>query len=274
MKKFLTYVGAALLIVVIAGGISLAKFFGFIMVEHDTEPPILPTDLGHPAVLVFSKAAGFVHEEALPAGKSMLNDIAERNGWGIFQTENGAVMSPQLLEKFDVVVWNNTSGTTLNEEQQRAFRNYLENGGGFVGIHAAGGDPWYSWTWYASDLIGAQFIGHTSSPHFQDADVLVLEPTDPIVAHLPVRWSIPEEEWYGFDSSVRGKGYTVLLTLDEETYNPNHAGMDGEHTNTWKREIGQGRMFYTAIGHRGATYDIPAFQEMIEKAIRWVGRFN
>ncbi|MEH6581339.1 MAG: ThuA domain-containing protein [Halioglobus sp.] len=273
MKKIFAWLGVVVAVLVVAGGIGVARFFGFILVDLDDTPPVIPIDLARPAVLVFSKANGFVHVDALPAGKTMLENIAAENGWGIFQTENGAVMAPELLEKFDVIVWNNTSGTTLSEQQQSAFKDYLEQGGGFVGIHAAGGDPWYSWKWYVNDLIGAQFIGHTMDPHFQDADVLVLESADPIVAHLPSRWRVPAEEWYGFDSSARDKGHTVLLALDEETYDPNNSGMEGEHPSTWKRDIGQGRMFYTAIGHQAATYDLPEFREMVEKAISWAGNF-
>ena len=273
LKKTLKYVGFALLILVIAGGIGAAKYFGFILVEYDKNPPVLPAELGRPAILVFAKAAGFVHVDALPAGHKLLEDIARDKGWSIFQTDNGAVMSPELLAQFDVVVWNNTSGTTLNGGQQSAFRGYIENGGGFVGIHAAGGDPWYNWKWYVNELIGAQFIGHTMDPHFQDADVLVLEPSDPIVAHLPARWRVPTEEWYGFDVSARQAGHTVLLALDEASYDPNNSGMQGEHPSTWKREIGQGRMFYTAIGHTAKTYDNSGFREMVKKAIVWAGKF-
>ena len=272
MRKFLLWGGGILLVLIIASGIGLAKFFGVIMVEYDETPPAIPEDLGSPAVLVFSKAAGFVHVDALPAGKALLEDIATRNGWGIFQAENGAVMAPEILARFDVVVWNNTSGTTLNEEQRDAFRSYIESGGGFVGIHAAGGDPWYSWKWYVNELIGTQFIGHTSDPQFQDADVLLVAPDDPIVSHLPERWTIPQEEWYGFDAGVRDKGFTVLLNLDENSYDPNNSGMEGEHPSTWRRDLGDGRAFYTAIGHQGVTYDIPEFRQMIENAVRWAGQ--
>ena len=47
----------------------------------------------------------------------------------------------QDLGKFKVVVWNNVSGDVLTEDQRAAFVSYLENGGGWVGIHASGGDP-------------------------------------------------------------------------------------------------------------------------------------
>ena len=38
-----------------------------------------------PAVLVLSKANGFVHVDALPAGEAMLRRIADKRGWDIFE---------------------------------------------------------------------------------------------------------------------------------------------------------------------------------------------
>ena len=169
------------------------------------------------------------------------------------------------------MVWNNTSGTTLTEQQQQAFSAYLEGGGGFVGIHAAGGDPWYQWKWYVQQLIGAQFVGHTMDPQFQDADVEVVDVDNPAVSHLPNPWRIPAEEWYAFDANPRDKGYKVLLALDESSYLPGAATMEIEHPITWQHGIGQGRAFYTAIGHQGATYAIPEFQRLIEEGIKWAG---
>ena len=50
--------------------------------------------------------------------------------------------------------------------------------------------------------------------------------------------------------------------------------MDGEHPIAWRHSIGDGRALYSAIGHQGATYDIPAYQQLIGNALRWAGRFN
>lgn len=272
VKKILLWGLGLLLVLILAAAIYVAKYFGFILAELDEVPPVLPDKLAQPAVLVFSKANGYVHEDALPAGKRVLEQIARKNGWGYFETQNGAVMSPELLSQFKVVVWNNTSGTTLDAEQQQAFKQYLESGGGFIGIHAAGGDPWYSWDWYVEELIGAQFIGHTMKPQFQDADIAIIDKANAAVAHLPSPWSIPMEEWYAFASNPRDKAYTILLALDETSYLPGDATMPGEHPITWQHEIGQGRAFYTAIGHQGATYEIPEFQQLLENAIKWAGQ--
>jgi type 1 glutamine amidotransferase len=34
------------------------------------------------------------------------------------------------------------------------------------------------------------------------------------------------------------------------------------------------RVLYSAIGHHGATYDIPEFQQLISNAITWAGRLS
>jgi type 1 glutamine amidotransferase len=243
---------------------------------YETVPPDIP-DYQRPAVLVLSKANGYIHVDAIPAGQAMLRRIADEHGWDIFLTDNAASHNSRDLAKFSVVIWNNVSGDVLTSEQRAAMKDWIEAGGGWVGLHASGGDFSYDWDWYVNTLIGAQFVGHTMNPQFQDADVLVAAPASAVTSHLPARWTVPNEEWYAFDSNVRDKGYEILLTLDEDSYitkGESFRGQDsmpGEHPIAWRHQLGQGRVLYSAIGHQGATYDIPQFQQLIANAIAWAG---
>lgn len=45
--------------------------------------------------------------------------------------------------------------------------------------------------------------------------------------------------------------------------------MPGEHPIAWRRQLGEGRILYSAIGHQGATYQIPEFQQFMANAISW-----
>jgi type 1 glutamine amidotransferase len=271
IKKILIWLVGVTILALLGGAVALSHFFGFILVQLDSKPPQLPADLARPAVLVFSKANGFVHTEALPAGEALFEDIGRENGWSVYTTENGAVMNAEQLSRFDVVVWNNTSGTTLSESQQSAFREWLEQGGGFVGVHAAGGDFWYAWEWYVRELLMAQFIGHTMDPQFQDAVVENADPGNSLTAHLPPRWLVAGEEWYAFEENPRQRGVTVLLTLDETSYDPNNATMQGEHPIAWYHRPGNGRAFYSAIGHTATTYELAGFRELLARATAWAG---
>jgi type 1 glutamine amidotransferase len=268
---------ALLLVLVLLAGLMYyaGRALGIIQFgPYEHEPPEIGA-IQRPAVLVLSKANGYVHVDALPAGQAMLKRLAQEHGWGIYLTGNAAVHNVQDLAKFDVVVWNNVSGDVLTTEQRAALKAWLEQGGGWVGIHAAGGDFWYKWSWYVDTLIGAQFVGHTMDPQFQDAHVMKSESVNSITAHLPDRWVVEQEEWYAFDANPRDKGYEILLTLDESSYITQGESiygsdtMDGEHPIAWRHELGQGRVFYSAIGHQGATYRIPEFEALIGNAIRW-----
>ena len=125
--------------------------------QYDSQAPVIP-DLEYPAVLVLSKTNGFIHKEGLPAATSMLSELASEQGWHIYQTENAATHNAADLARFDVVIWNNTSGDILTPEQREVFKSWLLGGGRWLGLHAAGGDPAYDWDWYVNTLLGAQRI--------------------------------------------------------------------------------------------------------------------
>jgi hypothetical protein len=247
--------------------------------DWETRPPELPPDLRAPALLVFTKTNGYRHEDSIPAGVAALEAIAARRGWGFAHTESSAAFAPEILARFAVAVWHNTSGPVLSPAQQDAFRAWLEAGGGFVGIHAAGGDFGYEWAWYAEQVIGAQFIGHPVRPQFQDARVIAEDRDHPATRELPASWT-HNEEWYSFESSPRARGARVLLCVDESTYSPvmrlpwflggtRDLAMGADHPVTWTRCAGRGRVFYTALGHQAASYASPEFLRLLEGAIAW-----
>jgi type 1 glutamine amidotransferase len=236
--------------------------------RYDHVPPELPAPKNHPALLVFEKITGFLDQPSVDAARKALREMAERRGWSITFTDNGAVFNAAQLKNYDAVVWNNNSGDVLTLSQRAAFETYIKNGGGFAGVHGAGGDHMYLWDWYVNTLIGAQFIGHPMNPQYQTGTVKVERSSD-ITAVLPSQWSM-SEEWYSFASSPRAKGATILATLDESSYKPGaKLAMGAEHPLAWTQCIGNGRSFYTAIGHRPESYSEPNSAKLLEQGIAW-----
>lgn len=243
---------------------------------YETVPPKMPADLKRPAILVFSKTNGFRHEEAIPAGNALFAQFARDNGWGYFQTENGAAFSPEILAKFDAVVFNNTSGDVFLPEQRAAFQAFLERGGGYVGLHAAGDNSHAAWSWYVDRVIGTKFVGHPMSPQFQRATVKVEDRANPATSTLPVDWQ-RTDEWYSFDKSPRAPGISILATLDETTYKPvgpfgQKLAMGSDHPIIWARCVGKGRVFYSAMGHTAESFAEPAQRTMLLGALNWTLR--
>jgi type 1 glutamine amidotransferase len=236
--------------------------------RYDDElPPFTVDRKGGPVVLVFEKINGFRDEPSVTAARAAFQGMAQRRGWSLVVTDKGGVMTPAALAQFDVVVWNNVSGDVLTLAQRAAFKNYVEGGGGFVGVHGTGGDPETFWPWFVDELIGARFGGHPMDPQFRDARVDVADPSSPIVSGLGAGWTM-NDEWYSFKNNPRNKGSKILATLDEKSYSPGGLAM-GDHPIAWTRCIGQGRSFYSAIGHRPQTYSEPPYVRFLEQAVEW-----
>jgi hypothetical protein len=97
--------------------------------RYDHTPPILPKNLSHPAMLVFSKSNGFRDDPSVNAAGAALKAMAAREHWSVFFTDNAAVFNTADLQRFDAVVWNNVSGDVLTVPQRRDFQAYIEMGG-------------------------------------------------------------------------------------------------------------------------------------------------
>lgn len=244
--------------------------------QHDTVAPAIPAGLASPAILVFSKTNSFRHKEGIAGGAKALQAIAAHHQWGMFHTENGAVFNEQDLARFDAVVFLNASGDVLNEEQEHAFQSWLEVGGGWLGIHSAGDDSHLAWQWYRDKLIGANFTAHIMNPQFQRATVVLENHEHPVLRGLPDIWE-HEEEWYSWEQSPRVEGFTILATLDEDSYTPVQKFMGkerdlrmGDHPVVWSNCIGSGRSVYAAMGHQAEAFEQVQFRHLIGNALTWL----
>ena len=208
-------------------------------------------------ILVFHKTNGWYHE-SIPTGVKTFKELGRENGFAVTATEDAQHFSEGGLEKFKLVVFLNTTGDVLNEEQQKAFENYMNNGGNFFGIHSAA-DTEYDWPWYGK-LVGAYFVNH---PAVQEAEVQVVKKDHPTVAHLPESWK-RTDEWYNYKEI--NPNIEVLMLLNEASYE----GGENEnyHPIAWFRELdGGGKAIYTGGGHTKESYDEEGFKEHLLKSI-------
>ena len=244
--------------------------------RYDNERPTFErAPKGKVRVLLFEKMTGFKDTPSVEAANAAFKALAAKNGWHLAVTDKGGAINPATLRQFDAVIWNNISGDVLTLTQRKAFQRYMETGGGFVGVHGSAGDPVYFWDWYPDTLIGARFIGHPSDPQFQDAKVQIEKAPSGVGADLAPGWTM-KDEWYSFARTARLNGANVIATLDENSYKPgtNRFGgpslaMGADHPIAWTRCVGNGRSFYSAIGHMPATYSDANYVVMLEQAIGW-----
>ncbi len=199
-------------------------------------------------ILVFSKTRGY-HHASIAAGVAAVQKLGMENGFAVDTTTDSSFFSKKTLKKYAAVVFMSTTGNVLNDEEQAAFEKYIQNGGGFVGVHAAT-DTEYDWPWY-NRLVGAYFKSH---PKQQEAVLTVTDPTNISTQHLPTTWK-RFDEWYNFKSMQ--PDLHVLITIDEKSYT---GGENGDmHPMAWYHDFDGGRAFYTELGHTDESYQDPLY---------------
>ena len=131
------------------------------------------------SLLVFYETQGFVHDEAIQEGKVMMSKIGNKKNYNIIFAENSNLFEESYLDKIDVIIFLCTTLDVLDENEEKAMKNFIRNGGGFIGIHSAT-DTEYEWEWYGK-LVGAYFMNH---PDIQKATIITEKKHHFLTDHL------------------------------------------------------------------------------------------
>ena len=209
-------------------------------------------------ILLFSKTVEFRHESIEPAIDA-IKDLGFKNNFKVFHTEDGSYFESMRLKNYHAIIFLNTSGDVLNDDQQTHFKNYIQGGGGWVGIHCAT-DTETDWPWYGK-LAGAYFNGH---PEIQEAKLIVVDKSHSSTAMLPYDW-IRTDEWYNFKDI--NQEINILIKIDENSY---EGGTNGtNHPIAWYHTFDGGRVFFTALGHTNESYSEKLFLQHLLGGIKW-----
>jgi len=153
------------------------------------------------------------------------------------------------LGRYDALVIY-ANHTRISPDQEQALLDYVESGHGFVPIHCASycflNSPKYI------ELVGAQFKSHGTG---------VFKETIVNSEHPVMKGLMPIESWD--ETYVHSKHNTNRVVLAERRDDK------GNEPYTWVREVGKGRVFYTAWGHDQRTWTNAQFVALIENGIRW-----
>ncbi len=219
-------------------------------------------------VLVYTQHDVY-HLDNVPAAINSFKFLSRQHDFGLEWTiDPGIFISEDILE-YEAVVFLNADGDYLDEAQRQGFKNYIKQGGGYVGIHAASATE-EKWPWY-DQLVGRVFKGH---PRVQTAVLTVEKKDNPATYHLPEHW-IWTDEWYNFGEPM-ADNLVYLLTVDESTYDPTRGygeepfqGMGDFHPIAWYHEFEGGRAFYSALGHMPEAFEDMNHLNFLYGGIYW-----
>lgn len=217
-------------------------------------------------LLIVTTTTGF-HHSSIAVAEAVLAHLG--NDSGVFvptfcrtTAEVVQLLSPSALAMTDGVLFANTTGN-LGIPDLPAFLSWIRTGHPFVATHSAT-DTYHDEPEYR-EMIGGEFETHgnetTVEPRIEDR-------SHPSTSALPSPFRV-FDEIYEFRRNPRGQ-VNVLLSLDRHPDDGHpEAGQPGDFPLAWHRMYGNGRVFYTALGHREDVWNDTRFQQHLLGAIRW-----
>jgi hypothetical protein len=235
-------------------------------------------------VLFLSKSSGFIHS-AIRArddgGNHVADTLAKMSESGKFEvvaTKDASTINAANLKDFDVVIFYTTGDlTTTGSDKQpgmdangvKELQTWIAAGGGFMGYHCAS-DTFHMKDGSASPyikMLGGEFKSHGGQ--FK-GKINVIDKKHPTMKGFEDGWEI-RDEWYVFKNKNK-ENMHVLATLDpreQREKQANHYNIPN-YPIIWCSTMGEGRVYYNAMGHREDVWDREAFQDSVWNAINWV----
>ena len=220
------------------------------------------------SMVVATRQTNWQHPSNSVARQALI-DLGAANGWTVVATDDPAFFRKDTLHDVDVVVFSVTSGDILDDQSREELGAFFQSGGGFVGIHSPSHTEW-DWPFYMAKVVPVTFLTHPYPTNVLNGQLVVVDPSDPIVADLPNPWP-RADEFYTFNERPEDiEGLHIQLALDED-HVENYPDVDrvGYHPITFSHELAGGRSFYTALGHTPESYSELLFMQMIQRGIEW-----
>ncbi|MFZ0270053.1 ThuA domain-containing protein [Caulobacter sp.] len=228
-------------------------------------------------VLYLDQSVGWKHAPVLrpdgggpaPSEQAMIAIGQESGAFTAEVTQDAREITLQRLESVDVLVFYTTGALPISPEAWAAVQQRVAAGRlGFVGIHSATDT---AWSYDGPGETYTQFInGHFAGHPWTQGTPIRIETLDldlPLVGMWPVGFDYAEEIYQHSDfDPARVRVLQTLNFADTPLKRPYAVPI------AWARQIGQGRLFFTNLGHTLSTWDDPRFREQIVEAVNWTGR--
>lgn len=221
-------------------------------------------------VLLFTKnGRGYVHDN-IPAAKHCFDSLSRNTGFELIINDDPSLFNRDFLKTIGLIVFASTNNTVFDTDTQRlAFRQFIEAGGVFLGIHSVLGTE-RNWTWF-KQLLGGTFAWH---PRFQPYQVVNLRPDHESVKHLPQVWH-RQDECYFMKEMYPGPQALMAADINSLAMDPAdtarirlHKGTFGRfYPSVWEHRYDGGLAWITALGHSVTDYSEPVFVSHLMKAI-------
>jgi type 1 glutamine amidotransferase len=211
------------------------------------------------ALIVWGGWAGHQPESSA----RLFASILQEEGYAVELSDTlDAYLNTEKLQSLSLIVPTWTMGT-IKPEQERGLLDAVRSGVGVAGWHGTMGDSFRNNTEYQF-MVGGQWVAHPGN--IIDYTVNITDHDDPVTAGLSDFAMHSEQYYMHVDPSNK-----VLATT---TFSGAHAPwIEGTVMPVvWKRMYGQGRVFYSSLGHVTADFDVYEAREIVRRGMLWASR--
>lgn len=220
------------------------------------------------ALIYYTQHAEEAHVKFAEQATTFFKKLNYGDGFVLDITTDFSKYPYEKLKEYNVIIMLNTSPNTKAERD--AFEQYMENGGGWVGFHAAAyNDKNTHWPWFVKFLGGGVFYCNNWPP--QPVLVEVDNEEHPVTKNLPASFVAPASEWYQWTPSPRqNKDVEVLLSLSPKNYPLGIKDVVnfGDFPIVWSNK--NYRMIYLNMGHGDEEFIDGTQNLLLVNAFRWV----
>ncbi len=186
--------------------------------------------------------------------------ILERRGFTVEIADTLDVyLDTAHLASRDLIVQCVTQGDLTNEQEQ-GLLSAVKGGVGLAGWHGGLGDSFRTRTYYQY-MVGGQWVAHPGG--IIDYVVHIRDREDPIMRGLSDFHMKSEQYYMHVDPGNR----VLATTMFTGEADPWIAGT--VMPVAWKRPYGDGRVFYSSLGHVAKDFDVPEARTIMERGMLW-----
>jgi type 1 glutamine amidotransferase len=224
------------------------------------------------------------HAAAAAVAAKAIEMMGKKTGvWTTTISDDPAVFEAEGLKGFDAVCINNTdpffgdmparmtseereAAEAVAKRREHALLAYVRGGGGVIGFHGTGDNRSPA----LQELLGCgNFAGH---PWSEEVGIRVDDPQHALTRSFGGQSFSVVEEIYTFANKEQPdfrKQIRVLLTLDMTRTAPKGKRADQDYIVAWVRKVGEGRLFYSSLGHYAHIFLEPKILRFYQDGIQF-----
>jgi uncharacterized protein len=210
----------------------------------------------------FTGKEDLAHISFVQEANRWFDEMAKQCYFVYDSTSNWSNMNAEFLSQYQVVIFLDSRPDSL--PQRKAFEQYMNNGGAWMGFHFSAFALTPSafnqdWDWYHNTFLGSGEYG-SNTWHPTSAILTIEDRQHPVTKSLPAKITAAPCEWYRWQNDLtKNPDIKILLSVDSSSFplgngpKQHEIWHNGYYPIVWTNI--KYKMIYFNMGHNDMDYD-------------------